>query len=273
MLDKIKGSQSGLLPEKRKPDIRDIIVQAFKAPGVRISRAEFLERELKFRHPRETVDKAIASNPARAGISADEIDRIADEVINFERNCVSGISFALGFPGGWSMAATIPADMAQYYGYTLRAIQKLLYLYGFPEIGFDSDGAQLDSATFNQIMLCLGVMNGVAGANNGIKVLAKGLSVGVERKLLNMALTKGALYPLVKEIMKWFGVNVTKKVFAGFFRKAIPVLGGFLSGGTTFVLFKKCCDNLKKELKDTYLSNLNHKESPEETLMSFRMKD
>ena len=35
----------------------------------------------------------------------DEIDNIADEVINYERNCVSGISAALGAPvgGRWQL--------------------------------------------------------------------------------------------------------------------------------------------------------------------------
>ena len=33
------------------------------------------------------------------------------------------------------MVATIPADIIQYYSYTLRTTQKLLYLYVFPEIG------------------------------------------------------------------------------------------------------------------------------------------
>ena len=38
------------------------------------------------------------------------------------------------------MVATIPADIIQYYSYTLRTTQKLLYLYGFPEIGSDEEG-------------------------------------------------------------------------------------------------------------------------------------
>lgn len=127
------------------------------------------------------IDAAIATTPAQAGISSAEIDRIADDVISFERNCVSGISAALGAPGGWAMAATIPADIIQYYGYTLRAAQKLLYLYGFPEVDSDEDGLQLDSHTINQIILCLGVMNGVAGANNAVKGMAKALAIGVEK--------------------------------------------------------------------------------------------
>ena len=50
------------------------------------------------------------------------------------------ISVALGAPDGWVMVATIPADIIQYYSYTLRTTQKLLYLYGFPEIGSDEEG-------------------------------------------------------------------------------------------------------------------------------------
>lgn len=245
-------------------DIEDIIVLAIKAPGVHITRANFLKKELFKNYPQEVIDKAIETTPAQAGIPSNEIDKIADEIIKFERNCVSGISAALGAPGGWAMAATIPADIVQYYGYTLRATQKLLYLYGFPEIDSDEEGLQLDSQTVNQIILCLGVMNGVAGANNAIKGMAKALAVGVEKKLLNTALTKGTFYPLVKTIAKWFGVKMTKTIFAGFFKKAIPVVGGVVGGGITFFSFKPCCFRLKNVLQDTVLSNPNHKSSAKE---------
>ena len=244
--------------------IDDIIILAVKTPGVHISRAAFLQKELFKNHPQDVIDKAIVTTPAQAGISPKEIAKIADNVIALERNCVSGISVALGAPGGWAMAATIPADILQYYGYTLRATQKLLYLYGFPEIDVGEDGLQLDSETINAIIMCLGVMNGVAGANNAIKGMAKALAIGVEKKLLNMALTKGAFYPLVKSILKWFGIKLTKSVFAGFFKKAIPIVGGVIGGGLTFLAFKPCCYRLKDALQDTMLSNPHHVSTPEE---------
>lgn len=244
--------------------IEDIIILAVKTPGVHISRTAFLQKELFKNHPQDVIDKAIATTPAQAGISPKEIAKIADNVIALERNCVSGISVALGAPGGWAMAATIPADIVQYYGYTLRATQKLLYLYGFPEIDVGEDGLQLDSETINAIIMCLGVMNGVAGANNAIKGMAKALAIGVEKKLLNMALTKGAFYPLVKSILKWFGIKLTRSVFAGFFKKAIPIVGGVIGGGLTFLAFKPCCYRLKDALQDTMLSNPHHVSTPEE---------
>lgn len=60
---------------------------------------------------------------------------------------------------------------------------------------------------------------------------------------------------------------MTKEVFAGFFKKAIPVVGGVLGGGITFVTFKPCCDKLKESLKDTALSNPKHKVTKEENII------
>lgn len=245
-------------------DIQDVIILAVRTPGVHVTRESFLRKELYKNYPKGVIDDAIARTPALAGISSDVIDRIADEVIKFERNCVSGISAALGMPGGAAMAATIPADVVQYYGYTLRAIQKLLYLYGFPEIDSDGEGICLDSETVNRIVICLGVMNGVAGANNAIKGLAKALAKGVEKKLLNAALTKGAFYPFLKSTLKWFGVKLTKEIFAKSVKNAIPVVGGVIGGGITFFSFKPCCLKLKNALTDTLLSNPNHISSTEE---------
>lgn len=244
-------------------DIEDIIILGLRTPGIGINRNDFLTKEFSKKYSKETIEQAIATTPTNAGISLEDLNRIADNVIIFERNCVTGISTALGTPGGFAMAATIPADIIQYYGYMLRTAQKLMYLYGFPEIDVSEKGQTFDTETLNLLIICLGVMYGVAGANNAIKIMAKALATGVEKKLINAALTKGTIYPIVKNVAKWFGVKMTKEVFAGFFKKAIPVIGGVVGGGLTFVTFKPCCDKLKKSLQDTLLTNPNHKETKE----------
>lgn len=236
-------------------DIEDIIVMGLKVPGIRIDRANFLEKELHTKFTKEVIDDAIAHNPLHANIPAEIIDKIAEEVIKYERACVSGISTALGIPGGVAMVATIPADIAQYYGYMLRATQKLMYLYGFPEINVEEKEQTFDSETMNILIICMGVMYGAAGANNALKAIAKALATGVEKQLLRKALTKGTIYPIVKSVAKWFSVKMTKEVFAGFFKKAIPVVGGVIGGGITFLSFKPCCDKLKTSLQNTMLSN------------------
>lgn len=244
-------------------DIQDVIILALKTPGVGIHRDSFLSKELKSKYSDEIVAKAIESTPLKAGISREDVDKIVDQVIKYERYCVSGISTALGMPGGVAMTATIPADIAQYYGYMLRAAQKMLYLYGFQDIEIGDEGPQFDSETMNTLILCMGVMYGVAGANKAIQAMAKALARGVEKQLINKALTKGTIYPIVKQVSKWFGVKMTKEVFAGFFKKAIPVIGGVIGGGITFLTFEPCCKKLQHTLRDTILSNPDYKEDPE----------
>ena len=241
-------------------NVEDIIVLGLKVPGIGISRSDFLTKELARKYPEDKVSKAIMTTPTEAGIPITDINKIADNVIKFERNCVTGISTALGIPGGVAMVATIPADIIQYYGYMLRTAQKLMYLYGFPEINTKENDHGLDSETLNVLIICLGVMYGVSGANNAIKTIAKAFAKGVEKKLLNTALTKGTVYPIVKSVAKWFGIKMTKQVFAGFFKKAIPVVGGVIGGGITYASFKPCCNRLKTALQDTCLSNPNYKE-------------
>lgn len=249
-------------------DIEDFIILGLRTPGIRVNRNDFLQKELMKNYPQNVINDAITYNPAYAKIPSSEIDKIADEVIKYERNYVSGISTALGMPGGFAMAATIPTDIAQYYGYMLRATQKLMYLYGFPEIDTTERGHKFDSETINLLIICLGVMYGVQGTNTALKTMATALGKGVEKKLMKAALTKGTIYPIVKSVSKWFGVNMTKQIFAGFFKKAIPVVGGVIGGGITYFSFKPCCDKLKESLQDTLLSNPNHHILEDELIIS-----
>lgn len=247
-------------------DIEDVILLAFKVPGVSVNRESFLRKELFTKYSQETIDQVVLTTPMKAEIKQEDIEMIAASIIQNERLKVSGISAALGTPGGAAMVATIPVDIAQYYGCMLRVAQKLLYLYGFPQIEYKENEQAFDTETMNQIILCMGVMFGVANAKNGLLAVAKALGTGVEKQLVKKALTKGTIYPIVKSISKWFGVKMTKEVFAGFFKKAIPLVGGAVGGGLSYATFKPCCVKLKNVLENTYLSNPNYKESEEKII-------
>lgn len=203
-----------------------------------------------------------------ASAAADNVGKTAVSVAGKTKELASksqeAVYGALGMPGGVAMAATIPADIAQYYGYMHRATQKLMYLYGFTQIDVEGNGQVFDSETMNLLILCMGVMYGVVGANNALKAVAKALGTGVEKQLLRRALTKGTIYPIVKSVSKWFGVRMTKQIFAGVFKKAIPVVGGVLGGGITYLSFKPCCDKLKASLQNTILSNPDYQNSETE---------
>lgn len=248
-------------------DIEDIIIAGLRTPGIKISREKFLRKEFATKFEEDVIENAIAKNPSSAGIEVEKIDKIADEVIKYERNCVSGISAALGAPGGVAMAVTIPTDITQYYGYMLRTTQKLMYLYGFPEINVEEKNQTFDSETMNILIICFGVMLGVSGAGKAIRAMAKGLSEGVSKKIMRTALTKGTIYPIAKKTAQLFNVTLTKKMLAGAIQNAAPVVGGVISGGITFATFKPCCDKLKKTLQDTILSNPNHIETEDENII------
>ena len=248
-------------------DIEDLILAGLKTPGIKVKREEFLRKEFFKNHPKSVIDEIVRTNPATAGISRKEVEKIADEVVKYERNLVTGIAAVLSSAGGLTMMVTIPTDIAQYYGYLLRATQKLLYLYGFPDLNIAGKQRQFDSETINVLTVCMGIMYGAAGANNAIKAMANALGKGVEEQLLKTALTQGAIYPIVTDVAKWFGQQMTKEIFAEFFKKSIPVVGSAIGGGLTYLAFGPCCEKLRASLRDTMLSNPNYEMTDEEKEM------
>ena len=248
-------------------NIEDVIILALRTPGIKVNRAKFLRKEFSKKFDEEKIDKAIENNPAKAGVELNQIDKIADQVIKYERNCASGISAALGTASlGPAIVATIPAELIQYYGYMLRATQKLMYLYGFPEINVEEKDEVFDSETMNILIICLGVMFGVSGANKGLKILAKGLAEGTRKKLAKAPLMKTAIYPIIKKIGTWFNVTINKELFSKTVTSPIPIVGAIIGGGVTFFSFKPCCDKLKRSLQDTILSNPNYNEKDEDLI-------
>lgn len=228
---------------------------AMNVPGVQIKRSEFLRKELSKYFKKPIVDLAIEKNPASAGISINQLEKIAKSCIKYETNKVTMISAVAGIPGGLAMLGTVPADMAQYFAHIIRILQKLIYLYGWKEI-YNTDG-DFDDETVNQLTLFIGVMFGVNAANAVVTKLAHCAALQVEKSLANKALTKGIIYPIVKKTAEKLGVKITKEIFAKGVGKVVPILGGFISGGLTFVTFKPLAVRLKEYLKRLPTADVN----------------
>ena len=239
----------------------EIIAQIIKLPVARVDRAEFLHKELIRYYPEETVKTALEYNPAYAGIGKQRINNIADQVIQRETNKVAGISFAAGLPGGFALAATIPADVVQYLAFTIRAIQEIAYLYGFDEFDFEEE--ELDSYAMDQILIFLGAMYGVQGVDGSIKVIAEAAAQKTSKDLANEALTKTAIYPVVKKVAKELRSKITKRIYVKGASKAVPVIGGAVSGGLTYAAFKPNCMRLKRSLWDLELCDVRFYEKKE----------
>jgi hypothetical protein len=241
----------------KKVSFTAIVNSAAKLPLVRIDRAEFLRKNLgKISNP-EQLEKAIELGTLRAGYPISTLDSLANAVINAETLKVTAISAAAGIPGGVAMAATIPADLAQFYGFVLRVAQELAYIYGWEEIIESAE--DFDAQTQSQLIIFIGVMSGVGAANVAItKLFGETAMRAVAKKVAAKALTKTWYYPIVKKIAAMLGQKMVKETFAKGVSKAVPLLGGAISGGLTLATFKPMAGRLKKRL-----SQLAHM-SPEE---------
>ncbi|MFF5335142.1 hypothetical protein [Streptomyces sp. NPDC013181] len=223
-----------------------LLAAAAKLPGVRIDREAYLRTALRRHCSEEDIRRATEETPAAAGIPLDVLERVANESIRYETAKVSAISAATGLPGVLALPATVPADLAQYVGHMLRVSQKLAYLYSWPDLFSGED--DLDDETRSMLTLFFGVMAGTQVANDAVGKVAAAMAEHVAKQLPKKALTQGVVYPVVKKVAGYLGVEMTKQTFAKSASKAIPVVGAVVSGGFTFATFLPMAKRLKKHL-------------------------
>lgn len=210
--------------------MEDVISTAVQIPGVKVNRDKFLAEQ--FAGVDTNVQDIITLGPVEAGVSREDISNMANKLIIKRTSQSSIASFAAGIPGGLAMAATIPADVMQFFGMALKLAQELSYMYGAQDLWVD--GKIDDERVKSQLIMYCGVMFGVSGAVSGVRVLSTQIAKTTLKKLPQKALTKTFWYPIVKQFGKVIGIKVTKSTVAKGVSKAIPVIGGVISGGLNF---------------------------------------
>ena len=228
----------------------EFLKKVVHVPGVRISRDDFLRQELRERGvSEEVIRRAIDTNPAFAGVPLAELDRLAEQVISYETNKSAAISFAAGIPGGFAMLGTIPADLTQYYVHAFRIVQKLAYLYGWRELLGAKE--EVDEETIGIIAIFFGVMLDVEEAAMSLSSFASSTVMDtVKKQVTKQFLMKTSWYRAVKKTLQMIGVNLTKKAFTQGFSKVLPVIGGVVSSGLTFMSLQSQSSRLKKHLRE-----------------------
>lgn len=228
----------------------DFLAKVVRVPGVRVNREEFLRQELRKLHMSDdAIQRAIDSNPLLAGVSLTAIDRLAEEAISYETNKSAAISFVAGIPGGFAMLGTIPADLMQYYAHALRIMQKLAYLYGWGDLLPDSRDA--DDDTLGVLAVFFGVMLGVGGAAQSLTAFARvAAKTAYQNHATKRALMSITWYPVVKHSLRLIGINIAKSTAAKGFSKLVPVIGGFVSSGLTFMTLQSQSALLKEHLRE-----------------------
>lgn len=225
--------------------LESIITSAVQIPGVKVNRKKFLSET--FANEGVVLQDILDSGPVEANVPQEQLTRLANKLILKRTGQSSLASFATGIPGGLAMAATIPADVLQFFGMSLRLAQELSYLYGAGDLW--QDGQIDDERVQNQLLLYCGVMFGVSGAVSGVRVLSAQIAKTTLKKLPQKALTKTFWYPMVKQICKAVGIKITKSSVAKGVSKAVPIIGGVVSGGLNFASMMPMANKLQAALE------------------------
>lgn len=239
--------------EKKQEQLFDLALQvigsAAQLPFVRVEREDFLRQQFK---GDKYLDVILERGP-QAVYEVDSLRKKADRIIKNMTNQVAMGAFVLGLPANPLLALPLAsADVVQFFGYALNLAQQLAYLYGEDNL-FDHQGGELPEEAKHRIIVYLGIMFGTSGASSLLPTVAKRAGEVMGKRVARQALMKTAWYPILKKVGSSIGVKVTKKGLQKGIEKAIPLIGGALGGGLTYVTFKPMGQNLSK----TFIENLN----------------
>jgi hypothetical protein len=220
-----------------------------KLPVVRVDREAFLRKHFG---DSPHLDVILESGP-QAVYSVESLRQKANSIIKSSAAKTSAVSFASGLPGNPAvMVAAGGADVAQYFGFAINLAQQIAYLFGEDEL-FDGGSGQLSETAQLRVIAYLGAMFGAAGAAALVSNTSKIAGANLGKKVAAQALTKTAWYPMVKKVGAVIGMKITKKTVEKTITKAVPIVGGVVSGGLTYVTFRP----MGHRLADALVRNLN----------------
>lgn len=213
----------------------ELITKAIQVPGVKITRDSFLVECFK-KESQEKKELILRVGPVEAGCSREQLKKIAIRLVNEATLFSTSVSFIAGIPGGWAMAAAIPADMLQFYAVALRLAQQVAYLYGEEDLW--CDGCVDSEKVTGQLIIYCGVMLGATGASQLVRVVSAKIAQNLLKQIPRKPIAKLFFYPIVKSIARSMGIRMTKSLFAKGVSKAVPIVGGVISGGITLASMK-----------------------------------
>lgn len=225
------------------------ITAALKLPGVKVDRTSFLleifELNPKTKLPLtpEEQIRLIEFGPIDSGLATPrEVKKIAEDLCGKKTLLSAANSFIAGLPGGIAMAATVPVDVAQFYGFALRIAQEIAYLYGKKDLW--KEGVLDENEVRSELLLYLGTMLGVSGTAALMRYISAAVAKKIATDIPKQALTKTAWYPILKSLVSYIGIKLTKETAGKTISKVVPILGGIISGGITYVTLSKMSERL-----------------------------
>jgi len=243
-----------------------VLATVLKMPGVRVDRVAFLRKELR-PYCNQSRLQMLGSVRPYTVVSEQVIDKLAKQCIRSHTALATATSAVVGLPGGLAMAATMPADLVQYFYHVFVLSQKLAYLYGYPDFFDEMDAPEnqensdsseksanpkkpeLSDVSIDLLTIFMGVMMGAPVAEKGIAELSKAVAENAVTRLPRVALTKTAVFPIAAQVAKLIGSKYTKSSLTKGVGRFIPLAGGLFSGGLTLYTFRKGANRLRRQLR------------------------
>lgn len=226
----------------------NMVSAAVQLPIVRVNREEFLAKLFG----KSPYLKEILEQGPHAVFTPDSLRKKADEVINDNTTKTAIASFVSGLPSNpVLMAAAGGADVVQYYGFAIRLAQQLAFLFGEDDL-FTDGSTELSEEAQGRVLAYLGAMLGVSGAAQLVSNASVTVGATLGKRVAAQALTKTAWYPLLKKVASAIGVKITKNTIEKTITKAVPIIGGAISGVVTFATFR----TMGASLADVLTQNL-----------------
>lgn len=232
--------------EKENVVWNKILATVLKMPGVKVDRISFLRKELR-PYCNQSRLQIIGSVRPYTVVSEQVVDKLARQCVHRHTTLATATSAVAGLPGGLAMAATMPADLTQYFYHVFVLSQKLAYLYGYPD--FCEDDGELSDMANDLLTIFMGVMMGAPVAEKGITELSKAMAESAVTRLPRVALTKTAIFPIASQVAKLIGARLSKDSFAKGIGRFIPLASGLFSGGLTLWTFRKGANRLRRQLQ------------------------
>ena len=232
-----------------------VIDTALNMPGVRVDRNDFLYNQ--FSKSTYDVNRILSTSPLSAGVSKDELYKIANGCVKFQTTKVTigsmGVGAVTAIPFiGSALGLTVGAttDIVQFYANVFIIMQKLLYLYGF-----DTDNLTNDDIR-NELILFLGIMSGIVYIEKAIQKICQEVAEGALEKGLASQALSNVSRKLATTVLTKVGLEVTEGNIAKMLSKGIPLFGSILSGVLTYATFKPMSKRLLNFLEEDCKNNI-----------------
>lgn len=227
-----------------------------KLPIIRVNREEFLRKQFA---NSPYIDQIVQNGP-QSVFTPESLRKKADEVIKSSTNKASLTSFVAGLPGNPIMMVVAGgADVVQYFGFAINMSQQIAYIFGEDEL-FASNNNEMSEEAKMRVIAYLGCMLGAGGAASLIANVSKAAGAKIGKTVASRALTRTAWYPIMKKVGAILGQKITKKTVEKTIAKAVPVVGGIISGGLTYFTFSpmgnRLADIFLKTLKGEFVEEL-----------------